>query len=144
MTPIKRRVAAVSAPVLLALSLTACGGGGGSSAPADASSDDFCKVLNSNPEALSSADAGEAADAAHEYADNLTEVGTPDTIDGEAREGYEILVSFLSDVSSGDIEKFNNQDASDVFNEDELKKIEAFGLAAGTECGVGDLGDLQS
>ena len=39
MTPIKRPLAAAGAAVLLALSLTACGG-----APADASVEDFCKV----------------------------------------------------------------------------------------------------
>ena len=43
MTPMKRPLAAASATVLLALSLSACGG-----APTDASKADFCKVVKSD------------------------------------------------------------------------------------------------
>ncbi len=42
MTPLKRYVGAGSAAVLLAFSLTACGG-----APTDASTEDFCDAFNS-------------------------------------------------------------------------------------------------
>lgn len=129
MTPLKRRVATVSAPLLLAFSLTACGGGGGSDAPDNASQEEFCKAFTDTPD-------GEDANAAHDYADKLKDVGTPDSIDGDAREGFELYVDFLGDVSDDDIKKFSeSSDPSDVFdNKGDLEKITAFYTEAFGQC----------
>lgn len=133
MTPMKRRVAAVSAPLLLALSLSACGGGGASGAPDDASTDDFCKVYLDSFDTLNTDDTGKAVDAAHELADKLAETGTPKDMSDEQRNGFEQFVDFLGKVDSGDVEGLKGQDTSDVFGGD-AGDVEAFLTYIGTSC----------
>ncbi|WP_340537866.1 hypothetical protein [Nocardioides sp. GXZ039] len=100
MNTMTRRLAAVGAPVLLALSLSACGGGPGDDAPKDASQEDFCKAFLE-----------QAQDStAKEWADSLAKVGTPGDIGGEERKGFEVFVNELSDLDDkklsevGDVE----------------------------------------
>ncbi|CAN5421945.1 hypothetical protein BH11ACT8_BH11ACT8_16820 [soil metagenome] len=145
MTPLKRRVAAVAVPLLFAATLTACGGGA-SGAPEDASKDDFCKVFNASPDATGSDD--DAVDAIHGYAGDLKDVGTPSSIDGDARKGFEVITDFLADIDSGDAKKFDEaDDPTDIFSADDNKSVTAFYTEAFqlcTDVGDLDLGDLPS
>jgi hypothetical protein len=138
---IKRFAAASGTAVLLAFSLTACGG----DAPTDASTDDFCEAFNAqsavftelDPEA-SPADQAEAlTDGLKEYAEKLEEVGTPEGISDEAREGFEITVDELGDLDEGDVEKAiedGDSNFAGISDEDE-EKANAFNEYASEECG---------
>ncbi len=130
MTPIKRSIGAAGAAVLLAATLSACGG-----APTDASTDDYCNAFIDSPKDLESDDTGKQVDAAGEWADDLNEVGTPEEIDGDAREGFEIFVDFLNDVSEDDIKDLEGaDDPSEVFDGDDGDKVEAFINKTGEVC----------
>lgn len=140
MSPIKRYAGAASAAVLLAFSLTACGG-----APTDASSEDFCKAYNGQTEALEAIDpegspesqAGDLVDALKDYAEKLDEVGTPENISDEAREGFEITVEELGDLDADDVQKAiedGNAEFAEVSKDDE-EKAAAFDEYASKECG---------
>lgn len=131
MTPIKRPLAAAGAAVLLALSLTACGGG----APADASVEDFCKVTQDEAgqedffKAIEDEDWDKIAELIEDQAAEVEEVGTPDDISDDAREGFEIQLEAAQGISADDIEKAFKDD-EDPFEADlsdeEKKKVEAY------------------
>ena len=138
--PIRRRAAAVSAPLLLALSLTACGGDDASSAPEDASSEEFCKVFLDQDTEIDSEDTDAQLKAAQEVADQLSEVGTPADFTDEERDGFEVLIEFINDLDADDVEEFTNaDDPSEVLDEDDAAKVTAFTAAAAEAC-IGDLG----
>ena len=142
--PIRRRAAAVSAPLLLALSLTACGGDDASGAPEDASSEEFCKVFLDQETDIDSDDADAQLEAAQSVADKLSEVGTPADFTDEEREGFELLIEFINDLDANDVEEFTNaDDPSEVLDEDDAAKVTAFTAASAEAC-IGDLGgDLE-
>lgn len=75
----------------------ACGGPAGADAPEDAATADFCEVIKN-------VDFGSSAD---EFAEELAEVGTPEGIPAEAREGFEIMIDNASadEISDGDQKK---------------------------------------
>ena len=142
MTTLKRRAAAVSAPLLLAVTLTACGGGA-SDAPDDASVEDFCEVFLDQGDAdVDPEDNGALLDAIQEQADKLADVGTPADFDDEAREGFEIFIDVVSDFDEGDIEDLDSADPGDIVSEDDADKVTAFFTAGGTAC-TPELGDLE-
>ena len=130
MTPIKRPLALASAAVLLGLSLSACGG-----APSDASVEDFCKAQNDSAKgeelfkAFGEKDWDKAEDLLKEQADEVEEVGTPEDIPDDAREGFEIQIDAVKDISADDIQKAV-EDQNDPFEEtvsdDDTDKVEAF------------------
>lgn len=138
MTKTARRLAALSAPALLVLSLTACGGGDGSGAPEDASKEDFCKAYEAEPEfdaaGLQDASPEEQAkaikDALDELVDNFAEVGTPEDIPDDAREGFEISIDKAGDLSQDDIEKAIKEKDEDFLDADvsgdDKEKVDAF------------------
>lgn len=149
----KRRLAALSAPVLLAFSLTACGGGA-SGAPTDASKDDFCNVFSGDfdtdafdPEASPEDQAKALKEILDEQVSDYQDVGTPEDIPDDAREGFEISVDAAGDVSEDDIQDaFENPDGdfSDLgVSEDDQDKVAAFNSWAIEYCGAGDLGDID-
>lgn len=78
--------------------LGACGGPKGSDAPTDASVEDFCGVIGD----LSTLDP-------EKLVDDLVEVGTPDGIPGEAREGFEVMIdeATADEISDADQTKVN-------------------------------------
>ncbi len=120
MTRIKRPVAAVGAAVLLGFSLSACGG-----APTDASKDDFCDAVNSDALAdVDFSDEDAYLDAVQEQAEELEDVGTPDDISDDAREGFEIYVDAIGDLDSDDLE--NPEDLEGEFSDDENEKVGEF------------------
>lgn len=146
MTPIKRRVAAVTAPLLLALSLTACGGGssGASGAPEDASKDGFCEAYDyapDFPDDINSVSEDEQvkaiSDGLAEIKQKLNDVGTPEDIPAEAREGFELSLDAANDVSDDDIRKALSDDTDpfeETFDDTEQKKVDAFDKWASDYC----------
>ena len=143
MTSITRSIGTAGAAVLLAAALTACGG-----APTDASKKDFCKVHDSEPD-LSGLDQEssnkEIAKVFKEELDKITEdaeeVGTPEDIPDDAREGFEITLEKAQDLDEGDLEKAI-EDEKDPFEDDlskdEKKKVDAYDEWSSDYCGGGD------
>lgn len=104
MKSITRPFAAAGAAVLLSLSLTACGGGG---APTDASAEEFCGTgdeLSGLFDDIAEDDYEGFVDAAGQAADKFEEVGTPEDISDEAREGFETLIEALGSLDAGEVE----------------------------------------
>lgn len=149
MTHIKRYAGAASAAVLLTLSLSACGDDeGGSSeedvsvgdSPDDASAEDFCEAYNATSDLEADASAAEKADEAHEQANELLEVGTPEDIDDDSREGFEILVGAVAEISEEGVEEFENAETEEAFKEAigasdaDYEKVTAFLTYAQTTC----------
>jgi len=129
---IKRYAAASGAAVLLALSLTACGG---SDAPEDASQENFCEAFNSQADVGAEEDAGAQVDAAKEVADQLEEVGTPDDISDDARDGFEQYLEALQDIDEDDVEKLadaSEEEAAEALDLDQDKFEAFFGYALET------------
>ncbi len=130
MTPIKRPLAAAGAAALLALTLTACGG-----APADASVEDFCKVTQDDAggeefaKAIQDEDWDKVEELVKKQAEEVEEVGTPEDIPDDAREGFEIQLDAVSDLGADDYEKAF-KDNKDPFEEglekEEQEKVEAY------------------
>jgi hypothetical protein len=163
---LKRALATGAVVVMAGFSLAACGdddngdgGGGGSSdsgdagdSPDNADTDDFCAIFTEMTSDLDGAgSADEQADAAHELADKLADVGTPEGADESQRNGFELYVDFLADVESDDIEKFEDADPNDEdafantlgMDEDEVADVTAFFTFAATAC-VPGMEDLPS
>ena len=130
--------ALIAASLVLVAGLGAgCGGGddSGSDASADASESgpattaEFCKAYTS----LATEFAGKqppsdeaAVEAIRQWADDLTEVGPPEEIPADAREGYELLVGTVAKLEEGatqaDIEKLTK-----AFTKAEQESSNAFG-----------------
>lgn len=119
-----RGLAAGAAGVLLMGALSACG-----SSPDDASKDDFCDAYND----LMS-EAGGDFDKYKDKADELSDVGTPEDIDGKARDGFELMVDTISD--SGDEDELEEKGKD--FSDDEEDELEAFITDATKLCAGGD------
>jgi hypothetical protein len=152
MTRMKRAAAAGATTVLLGFGLTACGdddsqgndtsGGSGADAdgpPADASVEEFCATINDesayqgldfekpDPEAVLAAIQG--------IADNLEEVGTPEDISDDAREGFEISLNQIDDLEVKDIDFASGEDPFEAgLSEDEKTKVEAFNEYESATC----------
>lgn len=145
MTPIKRRVAAATAPLLLALSLTACGGSDADDAPESASKEDFCEVYRDEPDEsadLESKSVDEQVDYAIDYlrdaTDRLKDVGTPEDIPDDAREGYELYLDVIDDLSDDELKDVltaGDDPFRDAFSDDEQEKADAFDDWANDYCG---------
>ncbi len=130
--------ALIAASLVLVAGLGAgCGGGddSGSDASADASESgpattaEFCEAYTS----LATEFAGKqppsdeaAVEAIRQWADDLTEVGPPEEIPADAREGYELLVGTVAKLEEGatqaDIEKLTK-----AFTKAEQESSNAFG-----------------
>ena len=136
MTPIKRTLAAAGAAVFLSVGLVACGG-----APTDASEKDFCRQVNKGggkefDEAFADGDWDKIADLTKEFAEDAEEVGTPEDIPDDAREGWEIRIEKAKDLDGDEIEDLFKQSvedpesAEDPFTADlskeDKKKVEAY------------------
>lgn len=132
MTRIKRPAVAAGAAVLLALSLSACGG-----APTDASQDDFCEAYNDNAlnGDIAEDDFDAQAEALNDYSDKLEETGTPEDISDEARNGFEVVVEAFGDISSDDLDGDDTQKALEDKYADDQDDVEAFFEYANEQCG---------
>jgi hypothetical protein len=141
-----RRLSAIAAPLLLAASLTACGGDDGSGAPEDASKEDFCKVYNDDgdldsidPKASPKEQAKKVVDALKEATDKLADTGTPKDIPDDARDGFEVFVDTIGNLDEDKVAKaIENKDTKfleDAVDKDDEKKVDAFTKWAGDYCG---------
>ena len=101
----------------LGASLSACSGddgGSGASAPDDASLEEFCSAFNDLfDDVLSKAasdDSAAAVRALKDWAAEIGEVGTPEDMPAEARNGFEVFVDQAreldEDATLADLEKF--------------------------------------
>lgn len=129
MHSLKRPLAATGAAALLALSLTACGGG----YPSDASDKDFCGGIT-DIVAASSVEGDEPTEEEWEkiqesYAD-LGDIGTPEGIGDEERNGFEVAVDAITDLDFDDAKKaFGDEDGEDTIpgvSKDDEKDVETF------------------
>jgi hypothetical protein len=83
---------------LMLTGLTACGGEDGSAAPKDATTKEFCKLLND-------VDLSDAKS----FVDDLVKTGTPKGIPADARAGFEVMIEKATEdkISAGDQKKVN-------------------------------------
>jgi hypothetical protein len=144
-TTIRARLTLTSA-VLLVGAVTAACGGGGSGAPSDASEDGFCEAANSlltdlMPDDMSAPEVPsdeDMAQAVKDWGTRMEEVGTPDDIPDDAREGFEAVLAQIeeieaSDFSAENLEELGNGGAE--ASEEVQRQAEAFGDYVTETCG---------
>lgn len=117
------------------------GGGDVDNASDSASVEDFCDGLNAFDEEIDvDGDPQDQVDKAHELADELAEIGTPEGIPDDAREGFELYVEAIGEIDADDVEDFENIQGEDQLaevlglDEDELDQVEAFFGYVGEQC----------
>ena len=119
-----KRLALIGASLVLVGGMaSACG-----SSPEDADTDEFC-------DAFSAMSGVENEDEFDDKLGELEDVGTPEEIDGDAREGFEILL----DKAEWD----TDMDDADL-DDDEIEKIQAFSTKAGEVCSDTSTEDMES
>lgn len=118
--------------LLLASALAACGG-----SPDAASTKDFCATW--------SADSGNDLAGVHARAKALEEVGTPDDIDDDARDGFEVFVKQLGSIDQDQLEQLDQAVAdtaslADVYgiDEDDAADVVAFFDYVNQTCAAAD------
>lgn len=141
---IRARLTLTGAVLLVGAVTSACGEGGG--APTDASKDGFCEAANSLmsdllPEDLSTPELPsdeDMAQAVKDWGSRMEEVGTPDDIPDDAREGFEAVVDQAREIDAADfsIEKLEEleQGGADASKEVE-EQADAFGDYLTETCG---------
>lgn len=123
--------------VLVAGTATACGG-----APTDASTDDFCGAIKKIGETSASVTEDPSEDqikAIKKAFADLEEVGTPEGISDEAREGFELITESVADIDD-DATAEELEKAGEDFSGDDEKKSDAFGEYVSETCT--DLGSV--
>ena len=128
-TASRTRLTVSTAALLIAAATSACGGGGaGGGAPTDASEKEFCQTQSSLLEDLmpdmSSTELPsdeQMAKAVKDWGAKIEQVGTPEDISDDAREGFERIVEMADEI-----------DASD-FSIEKLEQLEAGGKDASAE-----------
>ncbi len=148
-TTIRARLTVTSAVLVVGAVTAACGGSGGG-APADASKDEFCTTQSSlfadldldvsDPEAELPSEK-EMADAMHSWAEKMEDVGTPENISDEAREGFEETIKAAQDVTEDDLKSPDLNALENDMSEEAQKQVEAFTTYVNDTCGsmFGDL-----
>jgi hypothetical protein len=151
-TTTRARLTLASA-VLLVGAVTAACGGGGSGAPSDASEDGFCEAANSLltdlmpddmsvPEVPSDED---MAKAVKDWGTRMEEVGTPEGISDEAREGFEAVLAQIEEIEASDFSAENLEELGSggaEASEEVQRQAEAFGDYVTDTCGD-PMDDLQ-
>ena len=103
----RKTMLALAGTALALGTMAGCGGSGGggdsgSSAPDNASTEEFCDAFNSLfTEVMAKAGSGDmsqAIPAIKEWAENMQDVGTPDDMPDDAREGFEVFVDAAADI----------------------------------------------
>ena len=140
----RARLTLTSAVLLVGTATSACGGGSG--APSDASLDRFCEAATSLMSDLVPEDMGtpelpsdqDMAQAVKDWGSRMQEVGTPEGISDDARQGFESVVEQAEEIDAEDfsLEKLEDLEAggSDASAE-ERKQGEAFGTYLTDTCG---------
>lgn len=128
--------------LLVSTFLSACGGGG--SPAGEASEEEFCTAYNTlydNLGDIASGDDEAAIEGMKEWGEKMSEVGTPDDISDEEREGFELLLTALEDVDP-DASAEELKQIGEDFSSDDENAIEAFTAYAVKTCPP-DLGDID-
>jgi hypothetical protein len=144
-TTMRTRLGLSSAVLLVGVVTAACGGGG-SGAPSDASEDGFCDAANSlltdlMPEDMSTPEVPsdeDMAQAVKDWGNRMEEVGTPDGISDEARDGFEAVLAQIEDIDSSDFSAENLEELGDggaQASEEVQRQAEAFGDYVTETCG---------
>ncbi|MFC6285424.1 hypothetical protein ACFP3Q_05770 [Nocardioides sp. GCM10027113] len=147
---------------LAAAGLAGCGSDGGSSAPDNASTEDFCGAYLSVFDDMDFSEVPsdeEAAEMMRQWGDRLAEVGTPEDMSEEARDGFELVVDTLGEIDA-DTSAQDIEDLGEDWSEEQDKAGEAFSQFVAKECPMeipgmedlekelgdleGELGDLES
>ena len=125
------------------------GGGGGSSAPDNTSTAEFCEAFNSLfTEVMAKAGDGDMStvvSAIKEWAENMQEVGTPDDMPDEVRDGFEVFIDAASEIDE-DATLEDLQDLGGDLSEADQEAGDAFGDWATETCptAIPGLDDLPS
>lgn len=135
-----RNVAASSVAVL-ALALGACGGDSGDSGdtgdssgddgpPTDASTEEYCGVVNDPTyfeELDQNSDEQDYVDAVQAIAGDLRDVGTPDDISDDERDGFVIQLDAVDDLDADDIDFEGDEDPLLAgLSDGDREKVEAY------------------
>lgn len=138
-------ILALAGAALVLGGLAGCGddggssGASGSSAPDNASTDEFCDAFSSLfTEVMAEAGTGDmskAVSAIKDWAENMQDVGTPEDMPDEAREGFEVFIEAASEIDeNATLEDL--QDLGGDLSESDQKAGEAFGDWATETCPV--------
>ncbi|WP_121257527.1 hypothetical protein [Nocardioides ferulae] len=161
--PRRTRTLAAAGALLLLGSVTACGDDAGD-APESASKEDFCGAVAGvfSPDVEEDMNTEDQIKALKDAVENLADVGTPEGIADDARNGFELLVEITAeaedDMSEDELDKLGEELSSD-----DEKDLEAFinysmetcpdDIGAGfappempedLESELGELGELES
>ena len=152
-TTSRTRLTASAAVLLIGAAASACGGGGaGGGAPTDASEKEFCQTQSSLLEDLmpdmSSTELPsdeQMAKAVKDWGAKIEQVGTPEDISDDAREGFERIVEMADEIDAADfsIEKLEQLEAGgEDASAEAQKQADAFEKYLTETCG-NPLDDLE-
>lgn len=148
----RRTTLALASTALVLGTMAGCGGsdggGSGSAAPDNASKEDFCgafaKLFKDILAQATSGDPDVTVKAIKDWAADMQDVGTPDDMPDDVRDGFEIFVDAARDLPE-DASLEDLQTFGDDLSEDDQAAGEKFGDWASQECpdallpGVGEL-----
>ena len=121
----------LAAAVLLAGSVTACGGGGDVDAPTNASVDDYCTSFVSVFTDIAGDPTAITGKQIKAWGADLEETGTPKDMSDDERAGFEIFVKFAKDVDeSATIDDIEDPKVSD----DEQQQVDDYLAYSQTAC----------
>lgn len=139
----KHRLLAASL-VLVGGAVAGCGGGGGG-APADATEKEFCDGFSSlftDMSELADADDAAIVKGIKDWATKMEEIGTPESISDEEREGFETSLRLINDLEeSATPEDFEKLD--EKLSQEEQDAVDAFDTYTTDTCGS-PLEDLEA
>jgi hypothetical protein len=120
----------VAGLALVAGTAAGCGGGAApADAPADASREDFCGVfdefLKDVRELGEDAETADQVKALKDTGERLEEVGTPEDMPEDARQGFELTVQAIAELPDDATDKELDQVQED-FSEEEQEQSDAF------------------
>ena len=133
-----------AALVLVGGSAVSCGGGGaGADAPTDASESEFCDAYTSLFSDLGDlAGAGgeappedEMLKSFQDWAQKMEDVGTPEGISDDARQGFELTIEEVNDLEAEDLDQASLDDLSSDASDEEKEQAEAFNTYLTDTCG---------
>lgn len=139
----RTRVSLSVAAVVAGFTLSACGASG---APTDASAKEFCDAYASMFDDLDVSDLDnmpteeEMADSIHTWADKMEEVGTPEDISDEAREGFELQIEQAGEIDADDLK--SDSEGLEEFSEEDKTRSSAFDDYATETCGAPEVPEV--
>ena len=114
----------------LALVAGATAGCGASGPPTDASEKDFCGVFEDfyaeMGEMGADASTSDGIKALKKVAEELKEVGTPEDISDDAREGFELTIEAIESIEDDATEEEIGKLLEEDFSKEEQEKADAF------------------